>query len=71
MKGSKNNINNRGKSAIARLHDGQEVKPVRYDGKKLGHGSYMAAAYIGSNKIVIGAGGKPVAYNDCALPFKI
>ncbi|MDJ1407631.1 MAG: hypothetical protein MRQ13_04565 [Candidatus Midichloria sp.] len=60
-KTSKNNIANRGTSAILKKVDGKEVKPVMYKGRKIGHGNYVAAKFDNGD-LVRDAAGRPVPY---------
>jgi len=58
---SKNNIANRGASALLKKFNEREVKPVMYRGAKVGHGNYVAAKFDNGD-LVLDATGKPVAY---------
>ena len=61
-KGSKNNIQNRGKGAELRSFNGKKVTPVMYDGRALEHGKYVAAKYVEGGTLVRDMTGKPVPY---------
>jgi hypothetical protein len=62
-KGSKNNIENRGASAKLKEIDGKQIKPVMYKGQSVGHGSYIAGAYVENGKLVVDANDKPVQFS--------
>ena len=60
-KGSKNNVNNRGKGAELKKLDGKVIKPILYKGERVGHGNYMAARFE-DGKLVRDDEGRPVPY---------
>jgi hypothetical protein len=60
---SKNDPTARGPAHQDKTFHGKKVKPVLYVGNALGHGRYMAAQDEGG-KLVMGDGGKPIAFAD-------
>ncbi len=61
--GTKNNPKNRA-VVEKRKFNGKEVEPILYNGKNIGHGSYMAAKYSGTTELVILQNGKQPAKWD-------
>lgn len=55
---SKNNPANRRKEPVRRVGDGEIVKAVKYMGKSVGHGNYMAGSVGG--KLVMDGEGRPL-----------
>lgn len=45
-------------------HEGKEVVPVLYDGKRIGHGKYMAAKYAKDGKLICDKDGKPLQFQQ-------
>tara|TARA_Y100000592_G_scaffold71323_1_gene110994 strand:+ start:1953 stop:2150 length:198 start_codon:yes stop_codon:yes gene_type:complete len=45
-----------------RVRDGKEVRPAKYYGKHVGHGSYMAGTIDG--ELVVDSSGKPIPYKQ-------
>ncbi len=62
-KGSKNNIQNRGKGAELKSFNGKNVIPIMYDGRALEHGQYVAAKYVDGGMLVRDTSGKPIPYS--------
>lgn len=60
---SKNDPTARGPVQQDKMLHGKKVKPVLYVGNAVGHGRYMAAQDEGG-KLIMGEGGKPLAYAD-------
>ncbi|MCE3232089.1 MAG: hypothetical protein K0R98_346 [Rickettsiaceae bacterium] len=59
---SKNNPSKRGK-AIQRTYAGKPVKPVKYIGKRAGHGNYMAVQFIEGGAMAMDNAGKPLMWD--------
>lgn len=63
MAGSKNNPASRGAGGVTkRYFNGQECKPVFYDGRHVGRGKCMAAEL--NKEIVLGPDGMPIPYRS-------
>lgn len=62
--GSKNNPENRGQQQVQKKVGGKVVRPVKYVGKHLGHGIYMAAVYENGDFVIDQVTKKPVAYKN-------
>jgi hypothetical protein len=58
---SKNNPSKRGK-AEQKMFNGKPVKPVKYIGKRAGHGNYMAVQYVEGGAMVMDQAGKPMLW---------
>jgi hypothetical protein len=59
---SKNNPAKRGK-AVQRTYGGKPVKPVKYIGKRIGHGNYMAVQYTEGGAMVMDNTGRPLMWD--------
>ena len=62
--GSKNNPHNRGKGAKKKELNGKVLEPVKYFGKNVGHGNYIAAKITKSTDVVLDSNGKPVPWDE-------
>lgn len=50
------------KLTYKRTPDGKVIKPVKYMGKHIGHGNYIAGAVEG--EIIVDRDGKPIPYKS-------
>ena len=62
MKGSKNNIKNRGAAAMLKTVGGKVVEPVKFFAAK--GGSFMAAKFKDTNNLHRDSAGKPIPYDS-------
>jgi hypothetical protein len=62
VKGSKNDIKNRGKAAELKKFNGQVIMPVEYRGNNLGHGNYMAGK-LPDGKLLRDNVNRPIPYH--------
>ena len=59
--GTKNNPKNRGAAANQKMIDGKIVKPVKYMGRSLGHGNFVAGQYD-NGQLIVDSEGVPVPF---------
>lgn len=64
---TKNNPNARKGSGNKKFYDGVEVEPVKYFGKHVGHGNYIAVKKCKTTEIIMGADGKPVKWSSIKI----
>jgi hypothetical protein len=62
--GTKNNPKNRAKNIEKKKFKGKEVEPIYYYGVRVGHGKYMAAKYISTTQLVLGADNRPIQWSQ-------
>ena len=62
--GTKNNPKNRAKNIEKKKFKGKEVEPIYYYGVRVGHGKYMAAKYINTTQLVLGADNIPLQWSQ-------
>jgi hypothetical protein len=62
--GTKNNPKNRAKNIEKKKFNGKEVEPIYYYGVRVGHGKYMAAKYINTTQLVLGADNRPMQWSQ-------
>ena len=62
--GTKNNPKNRAKNIEKKKFKGKEVEPIYYYGVRVGHGKYMAAKYINTTQLVLGADNVPLQWSQ-------
>jgi len=62
--GTKNNPKNRAKNIEKKKFNGKEVEPIYYYGVGAGHGKYMAAKYISTTQLVLGADNVPLQWSQ-------
>jgi uncharacterized protein (DUF2141 family) len=66
QKGSKNDARNRNSGAAARQHKNRDVTPVKYDGRSIKQGQYMAGRYkdaAGDGSLIRDEFGSPIPYH--------
>ena len=62
--GTKNNPKNRAKNIEKKKFKGKEIEPIYYYGVGAGHGKYMAAKYISTTQLVLGADNIPLQWSQ-------
>ena len=62
--GTKNNPKNRAKNIEKKKFKGKEIEPIYYYGVGAGHGKYMAAKYISTTQLVLGADNVPLQWSQ-------
>ncbi len=62
--GTKNNPKNRAKNIEKKKFKGKDVEPIYYCGVRIGHGKYMAAKYISTTQLVLGADNVPLQWSQ-------
>jgi len=61
--GSKNNPKNRGTADQGKQYNGKPVKPVRYNGGRVGHGNFMAAE-SDDGQLILDHNGRPIPWES-------
>jgi hypothetical protein len=62
--GTKNNPKNRVKNIEKKKFKGKEVEPIYYYGIRVGNGKYMAAKYINTTQLALGADNLPLQWSQ-------